>query len=394
VGQINKKSKNITKSKSISTNELETCKEALNKAQFKADILDLIPTPVMVIDKEYNIKYMNPAGANALNRAVEDCLGKKCYSLFNTEHCNTTDCQLKKAMEKNNIFTSDTVASLPGGALPIRYTGSPLKDSNGNIIGALEFILDIRKEIEVTDGVLELVDAAVDGRLDKRANIAKYEGNYRRIIQGINETLDAVIGPLNVAAEYIYRISKGDIPELITDEYKGDFNEIKNNLNQCIESIDGLVNEAAILADSAAEGRLERRSNVNNFNGDYARIIEGFNSSIDTLVGHINQIPTPVMIIDNEFNIRFMNKAGADILGKSIEQLLGHKCYEYFKTSDCNTSNCACNRAMKSGNYESSETDAHPGNHNLFIKYNAVPVKDRACKTIGALEIVIGSDTG
>jgi len=39
--------------------------------------------------------------------------------------------------------------------------------------------------------------------------------------------MDAVIGPLNVAAEYVDRISKGDIPEVITDEYKGDFNEIK-----------------------------------------------------------------------------------------------------------------------------------------------------------------------
>ena len=37
------------------------------------------------------------------------------------------------------------------------------------------------------------------------------------------------------------RIAKGDMPEQITTEYKGDFNEIKNNLNQCIDAVTDLV---------------------------------------------------------------------------------------------------------------------------------------------------------
>ena len=35
---------------------------------------------------------------------------------------------------------------------------------------------------------------------------------FRPILDGVNATLDAVVGPLNVAAEYVDRISKGDIP--------------------------------------------------------------------------------------------------------------------------------------------------------------------------------------
>ena len=65
-----------------------------------------------------------------------------------------------------------------------------------------------------------------------------------RSSQGVNETLDAVIGPLNVAAEYVDRISKGDIPPKITDSYNGDFNEIKNNLNNCIDAVNALVADA------------------------------------------------------------------------------------------------------------------------------------------------------
>jgi len=92
-----------------------------------------------------------------------------------------------------------------------------------------------------------LSEAAVQGRLDTRADAGRHEGGFQHIIAGFNETLDAVIGPLNVAAEYVDRISKGDIPPKITDNYNGDFNEIKNNLNQCIDGLQGLVETNKVL---------------------------------------------------------------------------------------------------------------------------------------------------
>ena len=74
--------------------------------------------------------------------------------------------------------------------------------------------------------------AAVDGKLATRADASKHQGDFRKIVEGFNLTLDDVIRPLNVSAEYVDRISKGDIPPKITDTYNGDFNVIKNNLNR------------------------------------------------------------------------------------------------------------------------------------------------------------------
>ena len=56
-------------------------------------------------------------------------------------------------------------------------------------------------------------------------------------MRGVNNTLDALITPLNVSADYVDRISKGDIPPKITDVYNGDFNTIKENLNLLIEAM-------------------------------------------------------------------------------------------------------------------------------------------------------------
>jgi methyl-accepting chemotaxis protein len=156
----------------------------MDDANQKVNFLNEIPTPVMVVDREFNVKFMNPAGAKAVSKSTEHCIGQKCFNLFNTGHCNTPNCQVKKAMEQDNLFTSDTIAKLPTGELPIRYTGAPLKDKNGKVIGGLEYVLDISKELEVTKGVLALAEAAVRGKLDTRADVDRFEGNYRSIVQG------------------------------------------------------------------------------------------------------------------------------------------------------------------------------------------------------------------
>ncbi len=130
-----------------------------------------------------------------------------------------------------------------------------------------------------------LTEASVAGKLQTRGNPEIIGLEFRPIIEGINATLDAVIGPLNVSAEYIDRISKGDIPPRITDTYNGDFNEIKNNLNQCIGTVNAMVADVTLLVDAAVEGRLDVRADAAKHQGDFRKIIQGVNDAVGTLVG-------------------------------------------------------------------------------------------------------------
>ena len=138
-----------------------------------------------------------------------------------------------------------------------------------------------------------LAKAAVDGKLATRAEASKHQGDYRKIVEGVNQTLDAVIGPLNVSAEYVDRISKGDIPPKITDKYNGDFNEIKNNLNNCIDNIKALGVETGALMKASAEGKLATRADAAKHQGDYRKIVEGVNEMLDAIllpIGEGNRI--------------------------------------------------------------------------------------------------------
>jgi len=156
--------------------------------------------------------------------------------------------------------------------------------------------------------VQKLGNSATEGKLDIRADATKFHGEYKKLVQGLNSTLDAIIGPLNVAAEYIDRISKGDVPPKIIDEYKGDFNEIKNNINQCIDAINLLIKDTYDLAEHATNGRLNERAKAERHQGDFRRLVQGINSTLDRLVGLIDNMPIPVRIVDKNNNVLYENQ--------------------------------------------------------------------------------------
>ncbi|MCK6413933.1 MAG: MCP four helix bundle domain-containing protein, partial [Azonexus sp.] len=135
-----------------------------------------------------------------------------------------------------------------------------------------------------------LAQAAVAGQLSTRADATQHQGDFRRIVEGVNNTLDAVIGPLNVAASYVDRIAKGDIPHKITDSYNGDFNAIKNNLNTCIDAISKLVADARLLSAAAVAGKLDTRADAAQHQGDFRRIVEGVNDTLDAVVSPIQDV--------------------------------------------------------------------------------------------------------
>jgi len=133
-----------------------------------------------------------------------------------------------------------------------------------------------------------LTQAAVDGKLSTRADPTKHEGDFRRIIQGVNDTLDAVIGPLNVAADYVDKISKGNIPPKIMAAHTGDFNAIKNNLNRCIDAVNMMAGDASMLTQAAVDGKLSTRADPTKHEGDFRRIIQGVNDTLDAVIGPLN----------------------------------------------------------------------------------------------------------
>ena len=171
------------------------------------------------------------------------------------------------------------------GDIPPKITVSYNGDFN-TIKNNLNTCIDAVSNLVAEASNLE--KAAIEGRLSTRADVSKYQGDFKKVVVGVNNCLDAVIGPLNVAAKYVEEISNGNIPGKITDTYNGDFNTVKNNLNQCIDAVNALVTDANLLAQAAVEGRLSTRADASKHHGDFRKIVEGVNNTLDSVIGPLN----------------------------------------------------------------------------------------------------------
>jgi methyl-accepting chemotaxis protein len=98
--------------------------------------------------------------------------------------------------------------------------------------------------------VHRLAQAAAEGKLAARADVSVYHGEFSKVAQDINNTLDAVIGPLRFISDYLKLLSEKTIPPKIALSFNGDYNQmISLHLNRFLgngltiaESIQQIVN--------------------------------------------------------------------------------------------------------------------------------------------------------
>ena len=328
-------------------------------------LLDTMPAPAMIIDNDFRILYMNELGAKVGGKTPAQLIDSNCYDHFKTSDCKTDRCACGQAMRSGQVANGETDAHPAAGVdLDISYIGTALRDEAGKIIGAFEVVSD---------------QTAIKKAARQAQKVAEYQ----------NIETEKVVSCMS-------KLAKGDTTCSITPapgdadtaETRKTFHAIAEAFNACTAVVGSLAADVGMLSRAAMEGKLSTRADASKHEGDFKKIVEGVNNTMSRLVGLLDTMPTPAMIIDNDFNIQYMNELGAKVGGKSAAQLVGTRCYDHFKTSDCKTERCACGQAMRSGQNAGSETDAHPGGLDLDITYNATPLRDEAGKIIGAFEVV------
>ncbi len=104
-----------------------------------------------------------------------------------------------------------------------------------------------------------LSKAAVAGQLSTRGNADKFKGGYREIVSGVNQTLDAVVGPVNEAMRVSGEYAQGNFTARVDEKLtvQGDFIKFKQALNnigiEVSKSLRNINQQVGDLAASAEE---------------------------------------------------------------------------------------------------------------------------------------------
>ncbi|HRG48085.1 MAG TPA: methyl-accepting chemotaxis protein [Leptospiraceae bacterium] len=208
-----------------------------------------------------------------------------------------------------------------------------------------------------------------------------------RSINKITSRMDQFISDMNIFVAGLE--SKGDFSSRLQVTHNDEMGKTSEALNRLMNMFQTMLTEMNLLSKATIEGRLNTRAKVDSYVGDFKNIIEGVNKTIDSLVGFLDQMPIPAMIIDKEFNILYMNTSGAKLNGRTGKELTGTKCFDHFKTNDCKTENCACYLTMRDNRNVARDNVARPGNLILDINYSAVPIKNEKGEIVAAFEVVM-----
>ncbi len=107
------------------------------------NILQQIPTTVMAVNRDMSVVFINKAGLEMIGKSWEQAKGMPCRDIFQSRHCGTEQCRMKQVMAGEQAVTTRNEMKVKDKYIPIEYTAAAMKDDAGNIVGGLEYIIDI-----------------------------------------------------------------------------------------------------------------------------------------------------------------------------------------------------------------------------------------------------------
>ncbi len=252
---------------------------------------------------------------------------------------------------------------------------TPLRDTEGNIIGVL--YAGLPAQTAKTAKASTLVHVLIYAPLAVLIMLALLLWFVRRNIKKPLEKITA-------AAE---RMAEGDLGTELKMKGRDEIAQMARAFSKVSDAIHRLTEDIRHVSAAAEAGRFDARSEAERYSGAYGKIAGGINELIGMFVRHLDNLPLPVLTLNTDYTVLYINKAGAGLTGLAAEQIPGMKCYELFQTSDCHTSRCACARAMQSGSSETSETDAHAATGDYDIEYTGTPILQEG-SVVGAFEVI------
>jgi methyl-accepting chemotaxis protein len=192
------------------------------------------------------------------------------------------------------LFTSSVVGRMKGltdvaSAMADGNLDIAIDDSHADELGQVESAFGTVRDTlrRLTTSADTLVLASREGRLSERVDATPFRGSYRTLVEGLNQMIqgfDESTQVVRVSADYLERISQGDIPPKNNDAYEGDFRRVRDSLNGLIDTMHGLSGESAELIASAQEGDLSARARAEGFSGAWGELLEGMNGIVEAFV--------------------------------------------------------------------------------------------------------------
>ena len=194
-----------------------------------------------------------------------------------------------------------------------------------------------------------------------------------------------VINSLNLSGAFARKIAAGDLSCELSVKRNDEIGDLADALRSIPQSLKEVLDEYGMLEKEIENGNLNSNGQSSKFTGEFATLIEETNRIMDRFRAVLEEIPSPVIVLNKELTATYLNGearslAGESYIGKTCQELFGHD--DYYKDG------CALKLAVGTKRPATAETMAHPRGKQLDISYTVIPMLNKEGKLLSILELL------
>ncbi|MDR2744786.1 MAG: methyl-accepting chemotaxis protein [Desulfovibrio sp.] len=198
------------------------------------------------------------------------------------------------------------------------------------------------------------------------------------IIVGLNSVLNKVV-------RFAEAVAGGDFERDADIREKGEIGSMAAAIQRIPRTLKAILNDCINLEKNIEAGAITRKGDAGKYHGGFSTLLNGINSILTCLNTVIDNIPSPVIILDKEARIEYMNGAAQAVAGSEYH---GKTCKQVFNLDDDGTSVDALAKAAASRGPASGETKAHPGGKDMDVSYTVIPMFDKEGALASLLQLI------
>lgn len=198
----------------------------------------------------------------------------------------------------------------------------------------------------------------------------------------------AISRPIKKMVAAADKMAAGDMDIDLDIKSKDEVGMLTGSFDSMISSIRRLIGDANMLSDAAVAGEFDTRADAEKHQGDYRKIVEGVNATLDTVVEKVfwyesllDSIPFPISVTDMDMNWTFINKPVEQMLQIKRRDVLGTQC-DNWNANICSTENCGIARLRK------GQLQTEFLQNNMNFQVDTTYIYDTKGEKVGHIELV------
>ena len=244
--------------------------------------------------------------------------------------------------------------------------------------------------VELGDGVDEDMNTTGPKTLaaNTRASAIMTGISLGGIAVGIIVALFIIVGLARVLRQlgvFAEAIANGDFNHDVKIREKGEVGQMVAAMRQIPDALNTILAEYQNLERQIESGALGAKGDAGKFKGEFATLVKGTNSVLERFVTVLENIPSPVVMLDKDLKASYLNATARELAGEAYR---GKTCSELFGREDFGTDACGLKRAVAEKRKVDGETRAHPQGRNMDVSYTVIPMYDKAGALASVLQLI------